>query len=304
MSLISTSNGLECPGGLNDVGSNRHGPINIHSALTRSSNQYFWGVALEIWSGRAGEFAEDLLQTWARDLGFGSQTGIDLPFEFAGVVPDREWFQFNQQNNTGLVRGEGGWSGGDVMNIAIGQGSLTATPLQLANAYASLVNGGTVWRPRVVESVRDGENNTLFINTPSVSRQLDLDPATVASLLEDLNGVVTTGTAGQAFDDFGDSLALVGGKTGTGQTGQFFPVLDELGEPVVDPETGEPEEVEAFHAWFAGVAPLDAPQWVVVVVVDQGGSGGQVAAPTARRIMQYLMGEQLSPIIAGEDNER
>ena len=83
-------------------------------------------------------------------------------------------------------------------------------------------------------------------------------------------------------------------------------LLDEDGEPLVLDEDGEPvyEKREAYHAWFAGVAPLDDPKYVIVVVVDQGGSGGQVAAPTARRIMQYLMGEKMTPITAGSDSER
>ena len=306
--LVTTNEGLVCPRG-------GHGVVDIHSALHRSSNQYFWGVALEIWNGAPSTYSEDLLQQWARVLGFGSRSGIDLPFEQSGVVPDRDWFVYHQNNNTGLVRLEGGWSGGDVMNIAIGQGSLTATPLQLANAYATLANGGTLWRPRVVDSIRDGEGNVLFVNTPSVTRKVDISPATVRSLLTDLNGVITIGTAAKAFEDFGDSLNQVGGKTGTGQTGQYFtvtddtgkpvPELDEDGKPVLD-DSGEPvyQTREAYHAWFAGVAPLDSPQYAVVVIVDQGGSGGQVAAPTARRIMQYLMGEQRTPITPGSDSER
>ena len=84
-----------------------------------------------------------------------------------------------------------------------------------------------------------------------------------------------------------------------------MPELDEDGKPVLD-DSGEPvyQTREAYHAWFAGVAPLDSPQYAVVVIVDQGGSGGQVAAPTARRIMQYLMGEQRTPITPGSDSER
>ena len=72
-----------------------HGLVNIHSALTRSSNQYFWGIALEIWNARSSDIPEDLLQQWSRTLGFGAETGIDLPFEQEGLVPDREWFQYH-----------------------------------------------------------------------------------------------------------------------------------------------------------------------------------------------------------------
>ncbi len=269
-----------------------HGLVNIHSALYRSVNQYFWGIALEIWNRRS-DLGEDLLQEWTRTLGFGEVTGIDLSFEQAGLVPDREWFQYHQQNDTGLVRPEGGWSGGDLMNIAIGQGAMSVTPLQLANAYAALVNGGTLWRPRVVESVRNTSNEVVFTNPPSALSTFEIAGSTVESLRIDLNRVVTDGTAAVAFEDFGPGLDDVGGKTGTGQTGSSYLNL-------------EGEEEDITHAWFVGVAPLSNPRWVVAVVVEQGGSGGKIAAPTARRVMQYLMGgdEQMTPIRTGEETER
>ena len=122
-----------------------HGLVNIHTSLQVSSDNYYWGIALEIWDRAGLDWDEDLLQVWARTLGFGEATGIDLPFEQVGIVPDREWFQYHQLNRTGLVRFDGPWSGGDLMNTAIGQGAMVCTPLQLANAYAALVNGGTLW---------------------------------------------------------------------------------------------------------------------------------------------------------------
>ena len=109
-------------------------------------------------------------------------------------------------------------------------------------------------------------------------RQIDIDPSTVQSILADLNRVVTRGTASTAFASFGASLDRVGGKTGTGQT-------------IANNDN---------HAWFVGVGPIDSPRWVVVVLIDEGGSGGRVAAPVARHIMQYLMGEIPDPIVEGE----
>jgi penicillin-binding protein 2 len=279
--------------------------VNIHSALQRSSNQYFWGVALEVWQNRGDEWTEDLLQQWARSLGFGEKTGVDLPFEQAGLVPDREWFQYHQENSTGLVRLEGGWAGGDVMNIAVGQGAMSATPLQLANAYAGLLNGGTLWVPRVVDSVVDIDNEVIFTNVPNVVRTIDVSEETIESLKADLHGVVAgeRGTARSAFAGFGESLSQVGGKTGTAETGQYRPLLDESGRPVLD-DDGEPREVQITTAWFVGTAPLDDPEFVIAVVIEHGGSGGQVAAPTARRVMQYMMGEDLDKIVAGNVSER
>ncbi len=262
-----------------------HGLVNINTAFQVSADNYFWGIALKIWF----EEDQDLLQDWARTLGYGSVTGIDLPYELPGIVPDRDWFAYHQFNNTGLVRSEGPWSGGDLMNVAIGQGALVATPLQVANSYAALANGGTLWRPRVVDSVRDAENQVVFSNPPSVIRRIDISQNTVDNFLSDLHGVVASenGTGHKAFEGFGDSLDRVGGKTGTAE----IRVALTEGEQDID------------TAWFVGVAPLDDPQYVVVIVVDQGGSGGKIAAPVARAILQYLMGEKVDRVVLGEDTD-
>ncbi len=273
-----------------------HGEVDIHTSLQVSCDNYYWGIAFEIWSRVGEEWDENLLQDWARELGFGSRTGIDLPHEQSGLVPDRDWFQYHQVERTGLVREEGGWSGGDVMNMAIGQGSLTATPLQMAAAYGALVNGGTFWAPRVVEEVVDIDGNVIFLNVPNVVRTVDISPLTVESLKDDLHGVVAglRGTSRTAFAEFcgsgvrpGDceSLGQVGGKTGTAEIRVAF--------------TEDEEEIDT--AWFVGVAPLDDPRYVVVVVIEEGGSGGAVAAPTARAILQFLMGETVMPIRSGGD---
>ena len=225
--------------------------MNLSESLRQSVNSYYWSLALEIWQNRGVAWPEDLLQQWARKLGLGAITGIDLPFEQAGLVPDREWFQFHQQRQDGVVRDEGGWAGGDVMNIATGQGALTVTPLQMAVAYAALVNGGTVWEPRVVSSVRDSENNVIFVNPPSTQRKLELKPATVEQIKRDLNGVVNsaTGTAGPAFDGFCDdepdaecpALQDVGGKTGTAEIVQEVEATQDEIEQVGVAERALPE---------------------------------------------------------------
>jgi len=310
-----------------------HGLVNLSESLRQSVNTYYWSIALQIWLNRGVGYEEDELQTWARRLGLGEPTGVDLPFEQAGLVPDREWFQFHQQNQTGLVRPEGGWAGGDVMNIATGQGALTVTPLQMAVAYGALLNGGTVWQPRVAESVRDAENNVIFTNLPSIVRKVEISEETVAELRVDLNGVVNsiTGTARPAFSGFCDdepdaecaALQDVGGKTGTAEIVQEVEATDpeDIPEPNQDPfdyilrqaegrgdEYYAPEILLAQQAidtaWFVGVAPLSDPKWAVAIVIDQGGSGGRVAAPAARRIFQYLMGEDPDPLRPGADTER
>ena len=164
-------------------------------------------------------------------------------------MPDRAlfdaWKQFQVENPEAPARlepsrldlPEGPFLGGDLMNLAIGQGELTATPLQVAQSYAAIVNGGFVYRPHVVSSATARDGTSVYEAERELVRQIDIDPATVQSILADLNRVVTRGTASTAFASFGASLDRVGGKTGTGQT-------------IANNDN---------HAWFVGVGPIDSP---------------------------------------------
>ncbi len=273
----------------NDWYGNRDiGWLNLSQAFEQSCNIFFYSVALGIHQAWDKTDRETVLQDMARSLGFGSPTGIDLTGDAAGIVPDREFFRIWQE----IQREEPDrpklldpsreeladpWFGGDLMNAAIGQGSVSATPLQVAVAYAALVNGGKVWRPYVVEQIRNQADELVMGNTPELKNEIDFDPEAVERLKRDLNGVVTRGTASRAFDGYGASIVDVGGKTGTGQS----------------------IRTKDNHAWFVGVVGLETPRYVVVVLIDEGGSGGAVAAPVARHIMQYLSGEDPDPITAG-----
>lgn len=257
-----------------------HGPLDIHGALQASCDLYFWDLALRLWNERGDESGidkENLLQEYSRQFGFGTATGVDLPFERDGLVPDRAWFAEEQRAETGRVRPDGPWVGGDLMDIAVGQGAMLSTPLQLANGYAAMVNGGTVWQPRVVKEVVDADGSVIDEVKQEALQRIDLDPRTVRMLKEDLQQVVNNperGTARAAFANFGPNVEQVGGKTGTG-------------------EVIKAPRVEAFkqadNALFVGVAPISDPQWVVSVVIERGGSGGRVAAPVARQVLQYLI---------------
>jgi cell division protein FtsI/penicillin-binding protein 2 len=257
-----------------------HGPLDIHGALQASCDLYFWDVALRLWNERddeSGVDKENQLQEYARDFGFGTATGIDLPFERDGLVPDSEWFREEQRTETGRVRPDGPWVGGDLMDIAVGQGAMLSTPLQLANGYAAMVNGGTVWQPRVVDQIVDPAGAVLSENPAEVIGRVDLSDRTVRMLRADLQQVVNNtdrGTARSAFADFGPNVELVGGKTGTG-------------EIIKAPRSEKFRQVDS--AFFVGVAPIARPQYVVSIVVERGGSGGRVAAPIARQVLQYLL---------------
>jgi penicillin-binding protein 2 len=264
------------------------GWLDIHGALEQSCNIYFWSVAMGTWRAYKDTPRENVLQDWAKSVGYGSATGVDLTAEAEGTVPTRELFeewavyQLENPDQPPLLEPNrlelaSPWLGGDLVDMAIGQGAFTATPLQVAVSYAALVNGGRIMEPRVVNRIVDAEGDVVFEPESPVVGTVDIDPETRSQLLTDLNRVVTRGTAATAFAQFGPGLENVGGKTGTGQTSKN----------------------RDNHAWFVGVAPIDDPQYIVVILIDEGGSGGRVAAPVGRHIMQYLMDNEPTPIVEG-----
>ena len=266
------------------------GWLDIHGALENSCNIFFWSVALGTWQTYKEKPQENIIQEWAMRLGYGSRTGIDLSNEASGIVPTRElfmeWAELQVENpdqpprlDPSRLELANPWVGGDLMDFAIGQGAFTATPLQLAVSYAVLTNGGQLKEPRVVRRVLGSSGEILEDIEPEVRDLVEISDNTRRSLLSDLNRVVTGGTAREAFSDFGPGLELVGGKTGTGQT------------------SGNRDN----HAVFVGVAPIDNPRFVVAVLIEEGGSGGRIAAPVARHILQYLMGNEPTPIVEGQE---
>lgn len=265
---------------------NDDGFQDLHAAFERSCNIYFWQIALRIWNDFKETEREDVIQDWARAVGMGERTGIDLPYEAQGIVPDRELFDLWLDEQPWRVRPEG-WLGGDLMQTAVGQGAVLSTPLQLATAYATLANGGTFWQPRVVDRVFDVDGHIIEEYEPVPVRNVGITPSTIQSLLADMRRVMTAGTAAAAFADLGGDAYRVGGKTGTAQMGQECEGVGELRKCKNRDDT----------AWFAGVAPIDNPRYVVVVVVEEGGSGGRVAAPVARHIIQHLLGLEVTDIV-------
>jgi len=258
-----------------------HGIVDLHTALGVSCNIYFWDVALGIWNQHQNTENEALLQDWARRLGFDAPTGIDLSFEASGQVPDRELFEewaVDAPYRLHPSRIDPGpiWVGGDLMNIAIGQGEVAATPLQMAVSYSAMVNGGTVWEPRVVDRIETTSGDLVEDIQPVVANQIDWSTEFTEFFVEDLTRTVNGdgGTARSAFSRMTNPWQ-VGGKTGTSTKFVDGDAID--------------------TAWFIGVAPASDPTWVVAVVVDEGGNGGAGAAPIARQIFQHLLGEEVDP---------
>ena len=246
-----------------------HGKVNLSQAMKQSCNVYSWDIALKIWRTFGNTDSEALLQEYSKQLGFSSLSNIDLPFEKEGVVPDRELFEEWTISRPELVRPEG-WLGGDLMNLIIGQGAITTTPVQVSNAYRTLLTG---------------EKSAPFISLDSSDRNIkniNISEEFVEFLLNDLNLVTNPGgTAYRSFQIMGDQIFDIGGKTGTAQN------------------AGELNNT----SWFVGVDSISNPMYIVVTVVEEGGSGSAVAAPISRRIIQHLRESDLTPVEFGEITE-
>ena len=274
------------------------GDQDIHIALMRSCNVYFWELAWSIWENNKNTEDENMLQNWARELGLDSPTAVDLPFEKSGLIPDRELFEEWAETSPFRLSSErldpqlsSPWFGGDLLQAAVGQGSVLVTPLQLASAYAAMVNGGELWRPHVVLQVVGADGAVLLDAGPTLNNKIDISDTTLIALRRDLQQVMNNrrGTGFKAFENFGENKERIGGKTGTAE---------------VIKKTEDSDGVQT--ALFVAVAPIDDPKYVVVIVIERGGSGGRVAAPTAKPIVQYLLNgpDAITAIRPGEDSER
>ena len=266
--VVSPSDVVECPG-FHRVGRQRmrcnarHGEVDLHEAITRSCNVYFWRLADELGLPRLNETA--------RALGFAERTGIGINSESPGFLATRGWYEEHY----------GRFTVGYTLNTAIGQGNTRSTVLQLALSYAALANGGTLYVPQLVEQIRDPSGEVLEEIAPRVRRQVPLDPDHVARVNRAMRDVVhhPLGTA------YGARVA--GGVTVAGKTG--------TAEVVGENRRSADAHFHRSHAWFAGFAPAEAPEVAIAVLVEHGGGGGRHAAPIATRVLNdYLSRPRLA----------
>ena len=249
--------------------------MNMYQAMYNSCNIPFYAMGAafhgrghEDESGQwvAGEEIQEVLRTF----GYGSRTGIDLPGEARGRVPDPEW-KMEWNRDFPEYRG---WVAGDTVNLSIGQGDMLATPLQVAYSYVPFANDGTLLRPQILYSIRDSRGEAIRQVEPEPSEiQPDASEEALAMVRESLRLVATRGTGHGAFRGFSIPVA---GKTGTAEVGGR------------DPVTGD--RLLEGHSWFVGYAPANDPQYVVAVVIENSGGGGAFAAPAARQVFGALFG--------------
>ena len=262
--------------------------VDLRDAITVSSDTYFYRLGGEGFFVRRSPLDEGIQES-ARAFGLGSHTGIPLPHERAGVVPDKEYYDYQFEQGV-FLRGGDQWFAGDTINLAIGQGNLLATPLQMANLYAVLASEGKVHQPNIATRVTDRDGEVLEEFGPRLVRELDWTAQVARPLLDGLNGV----TAYNLPSSTGGEALLRGTAYEAfnlpGEGGVNFP-LDAW--PVAG-KTGTAEKRgEADYAWFAAFGPATwpergyrhTPEVVVAMVLEQAGFGGDVAAPAVARVL-------------------
>ena len=241
-----------------------HGTVDLHHAIAQSCNISFYEAGLKI-GGAA-------IVKYAGAFGFGQPTAIDLPGEKSGLLPRPQSVRSRQGKTMAFPPGE-------TVNMSIGQGTVLVTPMQIARFMAAVSNGGVLWRPRLVQRV-ERQDQVVWSDQGQVAGHVELSPVVWAFLRQSLWAVVNDNGTGAAAKIPGLDIA---GKTGTAQM-----IAKSKAEKGQD------------HAWFAAFAPVKAPEVVVVVLVERGGKGGQVAAPIARKILNAIFFEKIAAVeIAG-----
>jgi penicillin-binding protein 2 len=245
-----------------------HGALALRQALTVSSDVFFYQLGQSLNAKADGL----LLQRWARRLGVGRKTGIDLPSELPGRIPTPRWR--NDLYERGLT--ERPWAVGDNINLSVGQGDIAANPLQMAVAYAAVANGGRVLRPRLGLRIEDSTGRALQQLEAPTARRVNIDDAHRQAILDGLYAAANEagGTSASVFEGFPIEVA---GKTGTAEKG-----FD-----------------RADQSWYVALAPYPDPQYVVAVTDEAGGFGADTAAPMARRILAELFEVDEEGLVAG-----
>ena len=234
------------------------GWINFQEAMAHSDNVYFYEMG--------NRLGVDALERYARMFGLGARTGIDLPYEAEGLVPNRKYKEDNYE--------DGAWYLSETFDAAIGQGFNLVTPLQAAMVMGDIAANGKRYQPHLVQRVVDVNGNTVREFQPKLLSELDVSPSVIRNVQEGLHSVTKIGTAAGVFAGFPIDIA---GKTGTAENSQG-----------------------RDHGWFVAYGPYANPNIVVAVIVEQGGFGSMSAVPIGRKIMEAAFRLDRAPQNAGK----
>lgn len=223
---------------------------NVERALAESNNVFFYSIGGGF-DKISGLGIERIKKYW-RLFGLGERTGIDLPGEASGFLPDPEWKKSEKNED---------WYIGDTYHVSIGQGDLLVTPLQMLRVTAAIANGGKLLEPQLVQKVIDHDGDVIQEFKPRIERENFINPGIIKTIQDGMRMAVTDGSA----RNMADLPVSVAGKTGTAQF---------LGN-------------QRTHAWFECYAPYEDPEIAVLVMVEGGGGGHEIAAPVAKEIINY-----------------
>ena len=260
--IVSVSTNIFSSGGIRisqwffpDWKAGGHGNVNVKSAIAWSVNTFFYYIG-----GGYGDFKGlglDNLIKYSKLFGLGEKTGIDLPGEVLGFVPNREW----KEENVGEP-----WYIGDTYHFSIGQGYLLATPIQIANYTAAIANGGTLYEPRLASEIFVEGGEVIREIKAKIIRENFIDSANLEIIREGMRDTVSYGSA-RLLDYLPYSSA---GKTGTAQW----------------------SSVKDNHAWYVGFAPYENPEIAFAILVEEGGEGSSVATPIAYDLLNWYFREK------------
>jgi penicillin-binding protein 2 len=273
---------------LRNAGDVAHGVLDLASAVRVSDDVFFYNLGALLNVDPATNPRGGSLQQWARLFGIGSATGIDLPYESSGTLPDPRWraqisqleLQYEKQHHVGCctIADPGPWTIGDNVNLAVGQGHLLVTPLQLAVTYAAIANGGTIVRPHIASEVV-GEAGDKVIQTvaPGPVRRLDIKPSYLDAIRHGLR------------------------QAASAPGGTSSPVMANFPEPVYGAAGSAQRAGQRDQAWYVCYVPATATSKpiVVVVTVEKGGPGAAAAAPVARQILSQWFFGKPGPYVPG-----
>lgn len=241
-----------------------HGTVDMYKSIVESCDTYYYMLA--------NDLGIDNIARFMAEFGFGNFTGIDIEGESKGILPSTDWkrkrFKSPAQQK---------WYAGETISIGIGQGYNAYTPIQLAQAVATLANNGIMFRPHLVKFITDSRTGARKLIEPRPLKKIDLNPEHIEVIKQAMIGVNKEGTGARAF---AGAEYVSAGKTGTAQV--FSLKGADYKHHAIKQELRD-------HALFIAFAPADAPKIALAVLVENGGFGAQAAAPIARQIFDYYL---------------
>jgi len=255
-----------------------HGYVNLRSALQKSCNIYFYTMAEELPS-------IDTLHNYVKHFGFGREAGLGMERESKGILPSTEWKLKNIKQR---------WSQGETLSVAIGQSYTLTTPLQLAMAYSTLVNGGKLMKPYLLSSIQDANGKILENNTPTQLDRVEINPAHLKLVKEGLSDVINV-PSGTGYYSVRSPLVKIGGKSGTVTVASFS-------EEDLYKDCEKRPIKKRSHAWFVGYAPEDNPEIVVTVFAMHACAGSGKAGPVVKAVIEKWYEKNKAKFVPVSDN--